>query len=89
MRSLILLVFIGFWLSSGKLSAKKKECQGQLSLAEDFYASGDFDEAMRLLNQYQECTGFKNSDYYKLSSEIFIALDKKQEAKSSVANYIN
>ena len=89
MRSLSLLVFISFWLYAGKLSAQKKECQGQFSLAEDFYASGDFDEAMRLLNQYQECAGFKNSDYYKLSSEIFIALDKKQEAKISVANYIN
>ena len=53
MKNLGLIVFIGLWFYSSVLSAQKKECQGQLSLAEDFYTSGDFDEALRLLDQYQ------------------------------------
>ncbi len=89
MKNLSLIVFISLWFYSGNLSAQKKECQGQLSLAEDFYASGDFDEALRLLDQFQECAGVKNSDYYKLISKIFIVQDKKQEAKNNVARYIN
>ena len=71
MKNLSLIVFISLWFYSGNLSAQKKECQGQLSLAEDFYASGDFDEALRLLDQFQECAGVKNSDYYKLISNYF------------------
>jgi outer membrane receptor for ferrienterochelin and colicins len=88
MKNLSLIIFIGIIFYSGMLSAQKKECEGQLRLAEDFYSSGDFDEAHRLLDQYQECARLKNSDYYKLNSKIFIAQDKKWEAKNNLASYI-
>ena len=88
MKNLSLIIFIAIIFYSGMLSAQKKECEGQLRLAEDFYSSGDFDEAHRLLDQYQECARLKNSDYYKLNSKIFIAQDKKWEAKNNLASYI-
>jgi outer membrane receptor for ferrienterochelin and colicins len=89
MKKLKLIYFLTVLCLACSLSAQKKECQGQFNLAEDFYATGDFDEALRLLEQYRECAGVKNSDYYKLNAEIFIAQDKKQEAKNNIARYIS
>jgi outer membrane receptor protein involved in Fe transport len=89
MKEIRLIIFIILLFCSGILSAQKKECEGQFRLAIDMYASGDFDESLRLLNQYQQCLGVKNSNYFKLSSEISIAQDNKTEAKNNIARYIN
>src|SRR3954471_24386359 len=88
MKKRILITSALFIFLHFGLMAQKKECQGQLSLAEDFYSSGDFEEATPLLEQYRECLGTRTSEYYKLSAQILIAQDNIQEATKYIAGYV-
>jgi outer membrane receptor protein involved in Fe transport len=67
-------------------SQQDKKCYG-LSLAEEDYKNGDFASAEDNLSKAVECKN--TSDYHKLKAEIFIAQDRIQDAKNSIALYIN
>lgn len=87
MRTGYIIVFLFLFLP-GINFGQQDTCEGRLSLAEDFYTTGDFEESLRLLDLYKGCRHFNSSDYYKLLSKINIAQDNKREAKSNIARYI-
>ena len=88
-KSIIIVFFIGLLVFPAKTLAQKQDCKGQFNLAEDFFIEGNFLQAERLLEEYYECSRYRNSDYYKLKAELFIALDKINDAKLAIINYIN
>src|ERR1700679_2890243 len=74
---------------NSKLYAQKTDsCASRLAIAHDFYDSGKFGDALKLLEDYQRCTGVRNSDYYKLKAKIYLALDSNNYSLQSTVNYV-
>src|SRR5580658_7507276 len=64
-------------------------CSGRLTLAKDMYDQGKFDEALNMVEEYQQCTGTKTSAYFKLKAKIYLALDSNKLSLNNVTNYVN
>jgi len=87
LKKIIYSIFLFFVFSNS--FSQKKDCNGQLSLARDFFNNGKFSETLFQLDQYKECVGVKNSEYFKLKALIYLATDEISEAKLNIAAYIS
>ena len=76
-KSIIIVFFIGLLVFPAKTLAQKQDCKGQFNLAEDFFIEGNFLQAERLLEEYYECSRYRNSDYYKLKAELYADIKSK------------
>ena len=64
-------------------------CKGKFTLAKEYYINGEFERSLVSLEDFQLCEKGKNSEYYKLKSEILIVQDNIHDAKICIAYYIN
>ena len=90
MRNTVFIFLLGTLVFLQRASAQQNDsCSGRLSLAKDMYDQGKFEDALNMVEEYQQCTGTKTSAYFKLRAKIYLALDSNQLSLSSVTNYVN
>ncbi len=75
-------------LLCSKLFAQTTDtCSSRLAIAHDLYQGGKFADALRLLDDYEKCSG-RTSDYFKLKAKIYLALDSNNYSLQNTVQYV-
>jgi outer membrane receptor for ferrienterochelin and colicins len=89
MRKYIYYCILGFLLCSAQAFSQKADtCATRLALARDLYATGKLSDALKLVDEYQKCSGLRTSEYFKLKAKIFLALDSNAYSLQNIAEYV-
>src|SRR6202012_1631932 len=89
MRRIFTFCFLFMLILAGtKLFAQTTDtCSSRLAIAHDLYQGGKFADALKLLDDYQKCSG-RTSDYYKLKAKIYLALDSNNYSLQATVQYV-
>jgi outer membrane receptor for ferrienterochelin and colicins len=89
MRKYIYYCILGILLCSSQAFAQKVDtCATRLALARDLYETGKLSDALKLVDEYQKCSGLRSSEYFKLKAKIFLALDSNAYSLQNIAEYV-
>jgi hypothetical protein len=64
MRKYIYYCILGILLCSSQAFAQKVDtCATRLALARDLYETGKLSDALKLVDEYQKCSGLRSSEF--------------------------
>ncbi|UEG55101.1 TonB-dependent receptor [Mucilaginibacter daejeonensis] len=76
-------------LAPYQVKAQKADtCASRLAIARDMYESGKLNDALKLVEEFQKCSGSRTSEYFKLKAKIYLALDSNSYSLQNVAEYV-